>query len=235
MGTLKRWFLSGMLVILPLVVTVWVLDLVVHFLDGSINLLPADWRPENVWGRNIPGVGVVLTIAIILTVGAFASNYLGSKLVKWWDRFLGQIPVVRSIYNAVKQISDTLFASKGDAFREVVLMQYPRRGAWTMALVTGKPGGVLAEHLDPHEYINVYVPTTPNPTSGFYLMVKRAETIALNVSVDEAIKSIISMGVVTPGAHVVPVSDGAADVAVTQASVTVSSSEPVSPDGKQES
>lgn len=221
--------------ILPLVVTVWVLDLVVHFLDGSINILPPDWRPEHVWGRKIPGVGVVLTIAIILAVGAFASNYLGSKLVKWWDRFLGQIPVVRSIYNAVKQISDTLFASKGDAFREVVLMQYPRQGAWTMALVTGKPGGVLAQHLDPQEYINVYVPTTPNPTSGFYLMVKRAETIALNVSVDEAIKSIISMGVVTPNAQLVPVSGSAPDVAATQEPVPVDGLESESSGRKQKS
>lgn len=200
MGILKRWFFSGLLVILPLVVTIWVLDIVVHFLDASVNLLPENWKPEQVWGRKIPGVGVILTIAIILAVGAFASNYLGSKMVKWWDRFLGQIPVVRSIYNAVKQISDTLFSSKGNAFREVVLVQYPRQGLWTMALVTGKPGGILAEHCDPEEYINIYVPTTPNPTSGFYLMTKRSDTIALNVNVDEAIKSIIAMGVIAPSA-----------------------------------
>lgn len=200
MGTLKRWFLAGLLVILPLAVTIWVLDIVVHFLDSSVNLLPENWKPEQIWGRKVPGVGVVLTIAIILTVGAFASNYLGSKMVKWWDRLLGQIPVVRSIYNAVKQISDTLFSNQGNAFREVVLLQYPRQGLWTMALVTGKPGGVLIEHCDPEEYINVYVPTTPNPTSGFYLMVHRHEVVPLNVSVDEAIKSIISMGVIAPGA-----------------------------------
>ena len=200
MSTLKRWFLAGLLVILPLAVTIWVLDIVVHFLDSSVNFLPQDWKPEQVFGYKIPGVGVVLTVAIILTVGAFASNYLGSKMVRWWDRFLGQIPVVRSIYNAVKQISDTLFSNKGNAFREVVLIQYPRQGLWTMALVTGKPGGILAEHCSPEEYINIYVPTTPNPTSGFYLMVKRSETKALDVSVDEAIKSIIAMGVIAPRA-----------------------------------
>ena len=196
LSTLRRWLLSGLLVTLPLVVTIWVLGFIVAFLDSSLKLVPKEWLPEAAWGFKIPGLGVVLTLAIVLLIGAFASNYLGAKLFRWWDDFLGRIPIVRSIYSAVKQISDTLFASSGNSFREAVLVEFPRRDAWTIAFVTGKPTGELVEHIDPQEWISVYVPTTPNPTSGYYVLLRKAETFPLRMSVEEALKVIVSMGVI---------------------------------------
>ncbi|MGL4666854.1 MAG: DUF502 domain-containing protein [Saezia sp.] len=196
MSMLRRWLLAGLLVTLPLVVTLWVLDLIVTFLDSSLKLIPNEWLPEVALGFKIPGLGVVLTLCIVLLIGAFASNYLGAKLFRWWDDFLGRIPIVRSIYSAVKQISDTVFASKGDSFREAVLVQFPREGSWTIAFLTGKPTGELADHMNPQEWISVYVPTTPNPTSGYFILLRKDETVALKMSVDEALKVIVSMGVI---------------------------------------
>ena len=199
MSTLRRWLISGMLVIMPLAVTLWVLDLIVTFLDSSLKLLPEALQPNLVFaGFKVPGLGVVLTLCIVLLVGAVASNYLGFRLIRWWDNLMGRIPIVRSIYSAVKQISDTLFSSQGNAFREVVLVQYPRQGLWTVAFVTGKPGGEIAQHIDPQTNISIYVPTTPNPTSGFYLLLPRQDVIPLEMSVDEALKVVVSMGVIAP-------------------------------------
>lgn len=195
-STLRRWLLAGLLVILPLGVTVWVLDLIVTFLDGSLKLIPPDWQPETVLGFKLPGLGVVLTLCVVLIIGAFASNYLGAKLFKLWDELLGRIPIVRSIYSAVKQISDTLFSSKGNSFREAVLVQFPREGAWTIAFVTGQPTGELERYMSPDEWMSVYVPTTPNPTSGYYVLMRKAEIKPLRMSVDEALKVIVSMGVI---------------------------------------
>lgn len=199
-STLRRWLISGLLVTLPLAVTLWILEIIVSFLDSSLQLLPSGWRPEAYVGFKVPGVGVLLTLCMVLLIGAFASNYLGAKLFTWWDNFLGRIPIVRSIYSAVKQVSDTLFSSKGNSFREAVLVEYPRKGLWTVAFVTGRPTGELANHLNPDEYLSIYVPTTPNPTSGFYIILPHTDVIPLKISVDEAIKVIVSMGVL-------PVSD----------------------------
>lgn len=199
-STLRRWLISGLLVTLPLAVTLWILEIIVSFLDSSLQLLPPGWRPEAYVGFKVPGVGVLLTLCMVLLIGAFASNYLGAKLFTWWDNFLGRIPIVRSIYSAVKQVSDTLFSSKGNSFREAVLVEYPRKGLWTVAFVTGRPTGELANHLSPEKYLSIYVPTTPNPTSGFYIILPHTDVIPLKISVDEAIKVIVSMGVL-------PVSD----------------------------
>jgi uncharacterized membrane protein len=151
----------------------------------------------------IPGLGVVLTLAILLLVGAVASNFIGKKLVHFGDRLVARIPVVRGIYSSVKQVSDTLFSESGNAFRTAVLVQWPRADVWTIGFVTGTPGGDVANYLV-GDYLSLYVPTTPNPTSGFFLMVKRADVIVLAMTVDEALKYIISMGVVAPPPTVRP-------------------------------
>jgi uncharacterized membrane protein len=197
MNRLRRWFLAGLLVLVPLGITVWVVNFVFKTMDGSLDLLPASFHPDRLLGFHMPGLGLLVTLLVVLLVGAAASNYVGSKLLGWWDGLLTRIPFVRSIYSGVKQVSDTLFSEKGNAFRKAILLQYPREGLWTIGFLTGSPGGELPEHLV-GEYISVYVPTTPNPTSGFFLMVKKSETVELRMSVDEALKYVISMGVVSP-------------------------------------
>jgi uncharacterized membrane protein len=159
--------------------------------------LPEVLHPRNLVGFSIPGVGAILTLAMILLTGLLAANFIGQKLVGWWDKLLSRIPVVNSVYKAVKQVSDTLFAPNGNAFRKAVLVQYPRQDAWTIAFLTGAPGGDIRNHLE-GDYISIYVPTTPNPTSGFFLMMPRRDVVELDMTVDEALKYIISMGVVAP-------------------------------------
>jgi len=197
----KKYLIAGLLVWLPLAVTIWVLHSVLGLLDdvfGSLvsasqAVLPEAARQPLTDLRNIPGLGIVLLIAGLLLTGMFAANMFG----QWWltqaHRVLNHIPIVKSIYSSVKQVSDTLFSSSGNA----VLVQYPRAGSWTIAFVTGRPGGEAATHLS-GDYLSVYVPTTPNPTSGFFLMVPRADVVVLSMSVDEALKYVISMGVVAP-------------------------------------
>lgn len=215
MSTLRRWFLSGLLVLLPLGVTLWVLSLALSLLDGSIGWLPKHWQPEAWLGFRVPGMGVVLMLVVVLVVGAIASNYVGFRLVRWWDGVLGRIPVVRSIYSGVKQVSDTLFSDKGHAFREVVLLQFPRQGIWTIAFVTGHPGGAVEKYLDSQLYLNVFVPTAPNPTSGYFIIVPRSDVIELDMSVDDALKVVVSMGVIVP--PVVPAApDGVLETGVEQ-------------------
>jgi uncharacterized membrane protein len=146
---------------------------------------------------NIPGIGTVLTLLVVFITGLLTANIIGQKLVSFWEGVLWRIPVVKSIYWGIKQVSDTIFSSQGEAFRKALLVQYPREGAWTIAFMTGQPGGDVINHLE-GEYISVYVPTTPNPTSGFFLMMPKSDVIELDMSVDEALKYIISMGVVSP-------------------------------------
>ena len=165
--------------------------------DQSLRLLPESVHPHTIIGIDIPGAGLVLTLAIIFVTGLLAANFIGQRLVSWWEKLLARIPVVNSIYNSVKQVSDTLFSSSGNAFRKALLVEYPRQGVWTIAFLTGQPGGDVANHL-PGDFVSVYVPTTPNPTSGFFLMLPRKDVIELDMHVDEALKYIISMGVVTP-------------------------------------
>jgi uncharacterized membrane protein len=207
MKSVRKWLLAGLLVIVPIGITIWVLEWIVSSLDKTLLILPASWHPDKILqglfpGMNlhIPGFGVILAFAILLLVGAIASNFFGKKLVGWWDALLNRIPVVRSIYSSVKQVSDTLFSDSGNAFRKAVLIQWPRENVWTIAFVTGSPGGDVVNHLK-GDYVSVYVPTTPNPTGGYFVMLKRTDCIELNMSVDEALKYIVSMGVVSPGAQ----------------------------------
>ena len=194
---MRKYFITGLLVLVPLVITLWVLNLIIGTLDQSLLLLPPQWRPELLLGFNLPGVGTILTLVIIFITGLVTRNFIGNRLLLLWELLLKRIPVVNSIYSTVKQVSDTLFSSSGNAFRKALLVQYPREGVWTIAFQTGVPGGDVKNHLS-GDYVSVYVPTTPNPTSGFFLMLKREETIELNMSVDEALKYIVSMGVVAP-------------------------------------
>jgi uncharacterized membrane protein len=198
MKSVRKWLLAGLLVIVPLAITVWVMEWIVSSLDKTLLILPTAWRPDSLLGIHIPGFGVILAFTILLTVGAVASNFFGKKLVGWWDALLNRIPVVRSIYSSVKQVSDTLFSDSGNAFRKAVLVQWPRPDVWTIAFVTGTPGGDVTNHLH-GDYVSVYVPTTPNPTGGYFVMLKKSDCIELKMSVDEALKYIVSMGVVVPG------------------------------------
>ena len=202
---MKKYLLTGLLVWLPLAITIWVLHSVLGLLDGvfgavlsgSQAVLPRAARPAIDMLRQIPGLSVIVMVAGLLLTGIFAANIVGQWWLRQGSRLLNHIPIVKSIYSSVKQVSDTLFSSNGNAFREAVLVQYPRPGSWTIAFVTGKPGGEAARHLV-GDYLSLYVPTTPNPTSGFFLMVPRADVVGLSMSVDEALKYVISMGVVAP-------------------------------------
>ncbi|MDW3687014.1 DUF502 domain-containing protein [Cupriavidus ulmosensis] len=196
-SALKTWFLTGLLVLVPLGITLWVLNLVISTMDQSLALLPAAWQPVELFKVRIPGLGAILTVVFILLVGLLTHNFIGQRLVRWWEALLRHIPVVGPIYTSVKQVSDTLLSSSGNAFRKALLVQYPREGSWTIAFLTGRPGGDVQNHLQ-GEYVSVYVPTTPNPTSGFFLMMPKADTIELDMTVDAALKYIVSMGVVAP-------------------------------------
>ncbi|MEX2198911.1 MAG: DUF502 domain-containing protein [Burkholderiales bacterium] len=196
---MRKYFITGLLIWIPLVITIWVLKLIVDTLDQSLLLLPDGWRTESFLGIHVPGLGVILTLVIVFVTGVFATNFFGARLVQLWHEILHRIPVVNSIYSSVKQISDTLFSTSSQAFRKALLVQWPREGMWTIAFLTGAPGGDVANHL-PGDYVSVYVPTTPNPTGGYFVMVPRQDVIELSMSVDAALKYIISMGVVSPGA-----------------------------------
>src|SRR5258707_7634183 len=194
---MKKYFITGLLIWIPLVITLWVLKLIVDALDQSLLLLPDALRTESWLGFHIPGLGAILTIAIVFGTGIFARNFFGAQLVQLWHDVLARIPVVNSIYSSVKQISDTLFSSSGQAFRKTLLVQWPHQGMWTIAFLTGTPGGDLLKHL-PDDCVSVYVPTTPNPTGGYFVVVPRKNVIELDMSVDQALKYIISMGVAPP-------------------------------------
>jgi uncharacterized membrane protein len=198
MLALRKWLLSGLVVIVPLAITLGVLNWIIGTLDQTLLLLPEDWQ-RYLSEHKVRGLGVLLTLAILLAVGAIASNFVGKRLLGWGDAVVRRIPVVRSIYSSVKQVSDTLFAENGNAFRTAVLVQWPRPEVWTIAFVTGTPGQEVVNHLGGSDYLGVYVPTTPNPTGGYFVMLKRSDCIELRMSVDDALKYIVSMGVVVPG------------------------------------
>jgi uncharacterized membrane protein len=194
----KKYLFAGLLVWTPLVITVWVLTWLVGMMDGifysaAFQLLPAETLTSV---RAITGLGVVLVFLILLITGALVSNVVGRFVMKYWDKLFTHIPVVKSIYTSVKKVSDTLFASNGNAFRQALLVQYPRAGVWTVAFQTGAPSGEVADKLG-GDFVSVYVPTTPNPTSGFFLMVPRDEVKFLDLSVDQALTYVISMGAVS--------------------------------------
>ena len=205
---MKKYLLAGLLVWTPLAITVWVLSWLLGAMDGLFAwlltapqaLLPASAHASIERLRHVPGLGVLVMGLGLLLTGVFATNIFGQWWLRQGSRILHRIPIVKSIYSSVKQVSDTLFSSSGNAFREAVLVQYPRQGSWTIAFLTGKPGGEVAAHLSA-EFVSVYVPTTPNPTSGFFLMMPRSDIVELQMSVDQALKYVISMGVVVPAHH----------------------------------
>ncbi len=204
----KKYMLTGLMVWLPLAITIWVLSWLVNSLDGILGgvlsglaaVTPQSLGPLIERLRNIPGLGVIMVASFMLVTGALVSNVAGRWWLKQWDRMFTHIPIVKSIYNSVKKVSDTLFSSNGNAFRTALLIQYPRAGSWTIAFQTGTPSGEVASHLG-GDYVSVYVPTTPNPTSGFFLMLPKADVIELDMSVDQALTYVISMGSVPPSAH----------------------------------
>jgi len=190
---MRKYFITGLLVLVPLAITLWVLNLVIGTLDQSLLLVPKQWRPEN----PLPGLGAIITLLVVFLTGLLANNLVGNYVVRLWERLLHRIPVVNSIYGSVKQVSDTLFSSSGNAFRKAVLIPYPHENSYTIAFLTGVPGGDVKNYLV-GDYVSVYVPTTPNPTSGFFLMMERSRVVELDMSVDAALKYIVSMGVVAP-------------------------------------
>ena len=200
---MKKYLITGLLIWIPLVITLWVLKLIVDALDQTLLLLPREFQTENWLGLHVPGMGVVMTLVIVFVTGLAATNLVGARLVSFWHQVLHRIPVVNSIYSSVKQISDTLFSSSGQAFRKALLVQWPHPGMWTIAFLTGRPGGDVANHLQ-GDFVSVYVPTTPNPTSGFFLMMARSKVVELDMSVDTALKYIVSMGVVAPDSPAEP-------------------------------
>ena len=194
---MKRYLIAGLLVWVPLGVTVMVIKLLVDMMDRSLLLLPEPYRPDNLLGFHIPGLGVVLTAIIVLVTGMVVANLFGRKLVKLWESMLAQIPLVRTIYTGVKQILETVFSSNDQSFRKVLLVEYPRPGLWTLAFQSSTTTGE-AQAKTGREVVNVFIPTTPNPTSGFFIMVPSDDVVELDMSVDEGLKMIISAGVVVP-------------------------------------
>ncbi len=202
---MKKYLVAGLLVWLPLAITVALLSWLLGVMDGLfawvlhllLNVLPESAKAVVAGLISIPGLGVIVVLVALFLTGVFAANVIGDWAVHRWHALMHRVPIVKSIYSSVKQVSDTLFSSSGQAFREAVLVQYPRHGSWTIAFVTGTPGGEVVGYL-PEDCVSVYVPTTPNPTSGFFLMMPRTDVVALRMSVDEALKYVISMGVVAP-------------------------------------
>jgi uncharacterized membrane protein len=190
---MKRYFITGLLIWVPLGITLWVLNLLIGTMDQSLTVLPAAWQPEAWLGMRIPGLGVILTLLVIVLTGVFGANFFGQKIIDFWERQLIRIPVVKTIYGSVKQVSDTILSGSGHAFRKVLLVRYPHPQAWSLAFQTNIPDEVT--RILPEEHVAVFIPTTPSPVNGFYFYVKKSEVIELNVSVERALKYIVSMGV----------------------------------------
>jgi len=199
---MKRYLIAGLLVWVPLGITIWVLHFLLSTLDQTLLLLPESFRPDH-FGVRIPGLGVLLAFLILLATGVLAANFFGQRLIRLWESVLGRIPFVKSIYSSVKQVSDTLLSDTGNAFRKALLVRFPHENSWTIAFLTGTPASAVTRHLA-EEHVSVYVPTTPNPTSGYFIIVPRSQVRDLDMSVEEALKYIVSMGVVMPRGSVVP-------------------------------
>lgn len=201
-SSLKRYIITGLLIWVPLMITLWVLNLLVSTMDQTLLLLPERFLTEEWLGIHVPGQGVILTVLIVFATGVLAANILGQRLVKFWEDILARIPVVNTIYHGVKQVSDTLFSGTGHAFRKVLLVRYPHPQAWSLAFQTNVP--VEVEKRLPEDYVAVFIPTTPSPVNGFYFYVRRADVIEIDMSVDAAFKYIVSMGVAAPSGSNAP-------------------------------
>lgn len=193
----RKYLIAGLLLWLPLAITLWVIDFIITTMDRTLTVLPPSWHPDQVLGMHVPGLGLIMSVIILLVTGVLAANILGARMFAWWESVLVRIPIVRPIYSSVKQVSDTLFASKGQSFRKVVLIEFPQRGQWTFGFVVGAPGPAAERELG-GELITVYVPTAPNPTSGYVLIVRPSEVKEIDISIDDALKYHLSMGVVAP-------------------------------------
>ena len=194
---MKRYLIAGLLVWVPLGITIWVLHFLVTTLDQTLLLFPDAAQPDRLLGFHIPGFGVALSFGLLLLTGVIAANFFGARLIHVWENVLGRIPVVKSIYSSVKQVSDTLLSDSGNAFRKALLVEFPHQGSWTIAFLTGTPAPAVAAHLA-EDHVSVYVPTTPNPTSGYFIIVPKSRVRELDMTVDDALKYVISMGVVSP-------------------------------------
>ncbi|MCU7918832.1 MAG: DUF502 domain-containing protein [Candidatus Thiodiazotropha sp. (ex Dulcina madagascariensis)] len=199
MALLRRYLVAGLLVWLPLGATFLVIKLLVGWMDNSLLLLPETYRPDNLLGFHMPGLGVLLSLLILLLTGLVAANLFGRKLVGMWERLLSRIPLVRSVYSAVKQLVETMFADNGKSFRKVVLVEFPRRGLWTLAFLTSEETGPVQQATG-RDVVSVYIPTTPNPTGGYFVLVPKEDVRELEMSVDDGLKMLLSMGAVNPEA-----------------------------------
>jgi uncharacterized membrane protein len=197
MPTFRRYLIAGLLIWVPLGITILVVRLLIKWLDGTVSLIPEAYRPENLLGYAIPGLGVLISFIVVILTGVFAANLFGRKLVRLWERLLSHVPLVRSVYSGAKQLAETMFSAEGQSFRKVLLVEFPRRGLWTLGFLTGRDQGE-AQKKTGHEVINVYIPTTPNPTGGYFVMVPKQDVQELDMSVDEGLKMLMSMGAVVP-------------------------------------
>ncbi|MDX1838310.1 DUF502 domain-containing protein [Legionella taurinensis] len=195
--SIRSYLFAGLVVWLPILVTFVVLRFMVDLLDSTIALLPSAYRPERLLGVDIPGFGVIFSLVLLILTGLVATNILGQRLFGWGEALLARIPLVRSIYNASKQVIQAIFATNSQAFRKVLLIEYPRKDSWSLAFMTGNPGPQLFANTT-EEMVSVFVPTTPNPTSGFLMMVPKKDVIEVGMTIDEALKYIISLGVMPP-------------------------------------
>ena len=196
---LKKYLITGVLVWLPIAVTIWAMSYIISAADRLINLLPESWQPQHFWGFNIPGLGIVAATVVLFVTGVFAANVLGRRILGAWDSLLGRIPVVKSIYSSVKKVSESLLSDSSRSFKTPVLIPFPQPGIWTIAFVSGHiPDKLKGSLPQDDDYISVYVPTTPNPTGGYYIMVKKSDVRELDMSVDQALKYVISLGMVMP-------------------------------------
>ena len=195
--SLRSYLLTGLVVWLPILITIGVLRFIIDLLDNTLALIPKAYQPEQLIGHYIPGLGVILSLIILLVTGIIATNYFGQRLVEWGESILVKIPLVRSIYKTVKQVINALLSTNSEAFRKVVLIEYPRKGLWSIAFQTGAASTSINNKTN-EELVSIFIPTTPNPTSGFLMMLPRTDVIELDMSIDEALKFIISLGVMPP-------------------------------------
>lgn len=206
---MKKYLIPGLLIWVPLAITVLIIETTIGWIDQILLLLPPSWRPDALLGFHIPGLGTLLAFAVVLLTGAAARNFVGRGLVHWSERLLGRIPVVRSIYSSVKQVSDTMLSPKGNAFRKVVLVEFPQPEQWTLAFIVGESTNSVARMLE-RDLVTVYVPTAPNPTSGYVLLIPKEKLRDVPISVDDALKFHVSLGVVTPNGNGAKVAAAAA-------------------------